>query len=158
MNSERSPYPGAPDPDLEEADYLLKKADELLKRRHTASRTTSAPYRAETDDDDLPVLTDIVDEGSLAGAAAPQTIVEQSDPGRELLAEALIGLDTEINREIESWLAKELPELIATELEQLTQQLKLKLAAQARATLLPTLSARIASRLESITAPPKKNS
>lgn len=125
------------DIDLAEADALLQKADALL-RRHRFGANEPSPG---TIDDDLPILTEIIDD--FPGAEAPL-------PGaRDVsLAEQLIELDTELNREIENWFARELPQLLASELEVFSRQLREKALAHLRVTLLPTLSARIASRLD----------
>lgn len=125
------------DADLAEADALLLKADALL-RRHRFGGSEPSPA---TIDDDLPILTEIVDDiPGPRGSAHRSRQVE--------LAEQLAGLDAELTREIESWFADELPELLAAELETLSRQLREKALAHLRATLLPTLSARIASRLD----------
>jgi hypothetical protein len=133
-------YPGSgnhSDADLAEADALLLKADALL-RRHRFGGSEPSPA---TIDDDLPILTEIVDD--IPAPRGPAHVPRQVD-----LAEQLVGLDAELTREIESWFADELPELLAAELETLSRQLREKALAHLRATLLPTLSARIASRLD----------
>ncbi len=136
--SERNNYPGFgsdSDADLAEADALLLKADALL-RRHRFGASDSSPA---TIDDDLPILTEIVDDLS----PPPTSATPHPD-----LAEQLVELDTELSREIETWFANELPELLAAELEALSRQFHERALAHLRATLLPMLSARIAHRLD----------
>lgn len=136
MNERKYPGFGSDsDADLAEADALLLKADALL-RRHRFGASDPSPA---TIDDDLPILTEIVDD--LPSPPAP--VLAHPD-----LAEQLVELDTELNREIENWFANELPELLAVELETLSRQLREKALAHLRATLLPMLSARIARRLD----------
>lgn len=125
-----------PDGDLAEADALLMKADALL-RRHRFGAAEPSPA---TIDDDLPILTEIIE----TAPSAPDAFAAQT-----ALVEQLVELDTELNREIEHWFATELPELLETELELMSRQLREKALAHLRATLLPMLSARIARRLDS---------
>lgn len=136
-DGERPPFGINSDADLAEADALLQKADALL-RRHRFGATEPSPG---TIDDDLPILTDIIDE-------LPAGEDQSSTTRHVSLAEQLVELDTELNREIETWFARELPQLLASELEILSGKLREKALAHLRATLLPTLSARIASRLD----------
>ena len=136
MSNNRYPDFGSDsDADLAEADALLLKADALL-RRHRFGASEPSPA---TIDDDLPILTEIIDD--LPPAPIPAGASAQ-------LAEHLVELDTELSREIETWFATELPELLAVELETLSKQLREKALAHLRATLLPILSARIACRLD----------
>lgn len=148
------------DPDLDEADYLLRKADELLNRHHNP---TSRQGR-QTDDDDIPVLTDIVEEGLptlSAGSDYSQNRAPASPDQRPRtgpaspaadnagwLVELQSELEADINREIENWFSRELPALISRELEQLSQHLKTQVLSQARATLLPKLTTRIALKID----------
>ncbi|HRQ56106.1 MAG TPA: hypothetical protein PLN31_01705 [Azoarcus taiwanensis] len=138
MSNHKYPDFGShPDADLAEADALLMKADALL-RRHRFGGTEPSPA---TIDDDLPILTEIIED--LPPVPAQSAVTAHAD-----LAEQLVELDTELNREIEAWFANELPELLAVELEILSRQLREKALAHLRATLLPMLSARIARRLD----------
>lgn len=116
------------------------------------------------DGDDLPVLTDVVDEriepyigdsepiilepmhseAELAHTAPPAGITQA--PGD--LAERLVTLDTAISRLIEDWVANELPQLVSRELDDLAERLRLKASAHLRATLQPLISAEIANTLD----------
>lgn len=76
-------WPALPDDDLERADALLGQADALLRRhRGVAPQSLEAPpARVESsaslesialeDDDDLPILTDVVDDFELADLGVP---------------------------------------------------------------------------------------
>lgn len=138
-----------PDADLDEADALLLKADALLRKHKRAD----SPARDE-DYDDLPILTEIIDDFELP-SASPTTGDASSgpDPGPPrdapvVLAEYLVELDTVLARELETWFANELPQLITRELDQLTDRLRTESLAHMRATLVPALSALIAERLD----------
>lgn len=116
------------------------------------------------DGDDLPVLTDVVDEriepyigtsepiilepmrteGELAHTAPPAGITQP--PGD--LAERLVTLDTAISRLIDDWVANELPQLVSRELDDLAERLRVKASAHLRATLQPLISAEIANTLD----------
>ena len=146
----RKPDPDAdPDADLDEADALLLKADALLRKHKRAE----SPARDE-DYDDLPILTEIIDDFELPSAPLPgDDALFARDPGpvRDapvVLAEYLVDLDTVLARELETWFANELPQLITRELDQLTDRLRTESLAHMRATLVPALSALIAERLD----------
>jgi len=121
------------DDDLREADALLRKADALLSRGKGAQTL-------RIDDDDLPLVTEIVPADALpAGVVEPEPDTE--------MTEQLIDLDTAIQREIETWLAAELPEVIGREVELLRERIRSELTARLRVTLLPRLSDMVATRL-----------
>ena len=148
-----------PDDELEAADLLLGKADALLRRHKVAesSRQAALPEPEEfiaLDDDDLPVLTEVVDPAELAealqGAAQPGSVPPPAPLPQPVsqLAEQLISLDTEISRAVEAWFATELPQLLSRELDKLSARLQEEAVAHLRATLLPTLSEHISRSLE----------
>lgn len=130
-----------PGRELEEADILLRKADALLGR-HKGADTHPVDDGGEADD--IPILTDVV-----AGFASPAGQPDPRAPHRDSIemAELLVGLDTELAREIETWFAEELPQLVAGELDRLAAKLRTEAIAHMRATLMPALSERIAKRL-----------
>lgn len=123
-------------------------------------------FDALDEGDDLPVLTDVVDERiePYIGAPATPIILEpvsndaEPEPGipapapseraANHLAERLVALDTAINRHIEEWVNNELPQLVSRELDDLAERLREAAAAHLRATLLPALSAEIADTLD----------
>jgi hypothetical protein len=129
--------------ELKAADALLDQADALLHRHRGAASLITA----SGDDlvaDDLPLLTEVVD-----GRHAPAVPVEppSDDQPKVDLAERLVALDGFIAREVEAWLAEELPQILGAELERLAAQVRMQALAQMRATLLPALSRRISDTL-----------
>jgi len=146
-----------PDDELKVADALLDKADALLRRRHKAPDLPEPDTFVALEDEDLPVLTEVVDPSdlpdALRAAAAARRGPEVAPAGMraapsQQLAERLVGLDTEISREVEAWFATEFPQLLARELDRLSERLQEETLAHLRATLLPSLSERISQRLE----------
>lgn len=123
-------------------DALLDQADALLRRpRGAASLIT-----ASGDDlaaDDLPLLTEVVDESTPPAAFPPSTPSPRADR-----SDRLAGLDGLIAREVEAWLAEELPPILAEEFERLAEQVRLQALARMRSTLLPALSRHVATLLE----------
>ena len=119
------------------------------------------------DGDDLPVLTDVVDEriepyigdsepiilepvtpeAELAEVVASATTADVTMPPADL-AERLVTLDTAISRLIEDWVANELPQLVSRELDDLAERLRVKASAHLRATLQLLISAEIANTLD----------
>lgn len=154
--------------EIARADDLLDKADALLRRhRDTGPEpvvTESDPILPLADGDDLPILTDIVDEFDadipvltdaappVATSPPPATIPAAAAHGIDpaIVAEHLIEIDTEISREVEAWLANELPQILSRELDALVEKVRRETLAHLRATLLPTLSERIARRLNAL--------
>ncbi len=148
MSTDWPPLRTGTDADIQLADALLDKADALLKRHRTANQTGVSQPSA----DDLPLLTDVVaDHNPAAPLTAlmplqPEPVQQQSK--QALLAETLIQLDTDISREVETWLATELPQILSRELGGLADRIRAETLAQLRATLLPALSERIASEFD----------
>lgn len=141
-----------PDDELKAADELLDKADALL-RRHKGTELREPDEFVALDDDELPVLTDIVDPSELEGlelaARLPAAATGESVPiAASELAGQLVSLDTAISREVETWFATELPQLLSRELDKLADRLQVETLAHLRATLLPALSERISRRVE----------
>lgn len=169
------------DDDLERADDLLGQADALLRRHRGLSDIEAQPPGhaqdpgpAFDDDDDLPILTEIVDDLELPAAwpepkpaeSAPASIFHPPpaatsappaatvDPGAhraeltQHLAEQLVELDTEIARKVADWVAVELQQVLDRELAQLGARLHAEMLAQLRATLLPDISSRISALLD----------
>lgn len=144
------------DDELRAADEVLGKADALLRRHAPPPGPAPMPPDAlefiALEDEDLPVLTEVVDPDELAQAAPPEPAARAPSPPKPRpvseLAEQLISLDTEIARAVESWFATELPQLLDRELQKLAHRLQEEAAAHLRATLLPTLSAHISRSLE----------
>tara|TARA_R110002049_G_scaffold22908_4_gene81399 strand:- start:315 stop:746 length:432 start_codon:yes stop_codon:yes gene_type:complete len=134
------------DRELSEADRLLRRADALLQR-----------HRVLEEDDDLPLVTDIVDD---LPPEAPQPLLPdpapapRDDPAARIAqAERLVEIDTVVQRAIEAWVAAELPAIIERELSLAADRLHEETVAHLRATLLPRLSEHISERLGSATDP-----
>ena len=126
--------------ELHEADRLLRKADALLQRHRNG---TELPAE---DDDDLPLVTDVVIDGT--AGHAPEERVHEIE-----LAERLVDLDTAIARAVEAWIAEELPLIVEREVGRLTERLQIETIAHLRATLMPRLSEEIATRLADSRSP-----
>jgi hypothetical protein len=138
--------------DDEEAEHLIERTDALIHRHES--------FAAPSETDDLPVLTDVVDERLEPFilepvSPAPEQAETRAEPVFTLLpgpvdqAERLVALDTAISRHIEDWVANELPQLVSRELDDLAERLRNTAAAHLRATLLPLVSAEIADQLDS---------
>lgn len=127
--------------ELREADLLLSKADALLRRHQAPDQPgpTDAP-------DDIPLLTDVVED--LAFDPGSEPVPAAAEGNGVALAELLVDLDTELAREIEFWFSNELPQLVASELDRFSENLRKEALAHMRATLIPSLSERIANRLD----------
>lgn len=130
--------------ELDAADALLDQADALLMRHRGAASLITA-VGDDIAADDLPLLTDVVDEppAPSAGLDAPPS----SAPRDVELAERLVALDGAIAKEVETWLANELPQLLSAELDRLAERLRGQALAQMRATLLPALAQHISDAL-----------
>lgn len=142
----------------EDADPLFDKADALIQRH--------ASFAIESELDDLPVLTDVVESPPPAldtvTAAEPAEATSAEPPLPDLaaasaaaaraeadrLAERLVTLDTVISRHIQDWVATELPQLVSRELDDLAERLQGAAASHLRATLLPLISTEIADTLD----------
>ncbi|ENO86294.1 hypothetical protein [Thauera linaloolentis] len=164
------------DEELERADDLLGQADALLGR-HRAGRPADMPASAQgTDeassgasadfdpsfDDDLPILTEVVEASELppdwAGQAPPpqppappppaEPAITLEDRIAYQIAERLIDLDTQIARSINDWMDREFPQLLQRELDRLGERLQVEMQAHLRATLLPELSAHVSRQME----------
>jgi len=143
------------DAELEAADRLLDQANALLRRHRDAQppATTIDPQ----DSDELPILTDVVDESDpelsqlVAQANTAASAQDTALPGQlptDMLTERLIRLDTELSREIEAWVSKEFAQILAGEFERLTERMQTEMIARLRAALLPELSQRISRLLD----------
>lgn len=117
-----------------------------------------------TDGDDLPVLTEVVNDRvePYIGESTP-IILEPITPepaafdavalagpedATNLMAERLIALETAISRHIEDWMSNELPQLLSRELDEFADRIRVKAVAHLRSTLLPLISTEIADNLD----------
>jgi hypothetical protein len=139
----------------EDADPLFEKADALIQRH--------ASFAIESELDDLPVLTDVVEPSSPAVGTGLEAESGEAEPPlpdlaavsaaaaraeADRLAERLVMLDTAISRHIQEWVATELPQLVSRELDDLAERLQATAASHLRATLLPLISTEIADTLD----------
>ena len=172
--------PLSPDEELARADSLLDQANALLSRHRPTTRDNLTespdealpPFGASLENEDLPILTEVVDDLDLpsdwaeqatkplpplskpaappaplddAAVAAPAITLE--DRIAFQIAERLIELDTQITRSIGDWMDREFPQLLQRELDRLAEHLQTEMRAHLRATLLPELSARISEQM-----------
>ena len=101
---------------------LLNKADDFLRRRRAqigGVDTKTAPPDA---DDDIPLLTEVVSRTNLSSA---EKITSPSSD--------------EIAREIDTWLDKNLPQVVMHALDGITDKLIAEIHASAKKDLLPRL-------------------
>lgn len=139
---------------------ILDKADSLLKRRRPRDAIESGTQDDAAHDADLPILTDVNfvlppparpaetdkferQEPSISFAPPPSIL-----PAR--IAEHLIALDTQVAKIIQDWLTRELPHHLNQALEKISEDLRTQTLAHAQATLLPTVSEKIAQTLDAI--------
>ncbi len=107
---------------------LLDKADALIRRHRVFVAGSPSPVLEENvvSDDDLPVLTEVVNEATLA--TAPAHMQQHLDALRE---------------ELSLWLSEELPHAVLKVTDGLADQLMGELTHQAEKHLLPRLIARL---------------
>jgi hypothetical protein len=115
-------------------DELLQKADALMRRRRIfvagandadGGREEAAAANA---DDDVPLLTDVVEPDALAEVARHASV-------------DVFALRAALAAEIETWVDKDLPLHVQRVLDGITDQLILRVSEQTRLELLPRLQA-----------------
>lgn len=100
--------------------------------------------------DDLPLLTDALEAAELdrlgiprrPGAPPPPPDTASGAP----VPDAAAALADELARSVDAWLERELPQIVAAELDTLAARIRAETHARMRTTLLPALSARLARR------------
>lgn len=152
-----------PEHELKVADALLHKADALLRRHRSSSPAPEPDVEVPLDDEDLPILTEVVEDFAPAQPASPQPAPAQppapvperseTEDAATLMAENLIELDTAIQREVEAWFTNELPQVLSRELDRLSDRLREEALTHLRSTLLPALSERISRSLSDVSRP-----
>lgn len=152
----------------EENDHLIEKAAALMHRHESF---------VAHDDDDLPILTDVVEtdplesriepfigdtppiileaaeaelsaEPDLDSDQAPEVDAPAPIPAAPDLSEKLAELDELIARQISDWIDNELPQLVSRELDAFSERIREQAATHLRAALLPQLSTGIAEILD----------
>lgn len=131
---------------MDESERVIAQADNLM-RRHGLVATP--PAGGDTDDDGLPVLTDIVapvaaisppDPALPESPAAPILPPDRVDAlAREMLFDRLPRQRQALAQELAVWLDDELPQVVLRVLDSITDQLIEQVTAEARAILLPRL-------------------
>ncbi len=117
---------------MSDDDPLLDQADALMRRHRVyvaGAASTAAGSGSEAEDDDLPLLTDVV------GAEPPsETVAADIDLERRLAEHhaALI-------HELETWLDEQLPQLVIRAMDGITDHLVTQITRLAQEQLLPRL-------------------
>lgn len=117
------------------AEARAEALNEARQMQHHAVQAALAQGREEAEINQWSALQEARREAVQAAAGA--------------MSERLIELDAQISQSINQWLAKELPQLIATEMLGLAERLRMQTASHLRVTLLPELSEQISKVLES---------
>ncbi|HTH95109.1 MAG TPA: hypothetical protein VL550_07750 [Rhodocyclaceae bacterium] len=116
---------------------VLSQADALMQRHRRTSVITGqalpgASSSIAENDDDLPVLTEVVDASNV-----DDPIQDNADPDLKAQIHAAIGAnDAELARILEGWIASHLPHVLSQALDNVAEQLKVELAAKLRTELL----------------------
>ncbi len=137
---------------MNHGDDLLQQANQLMRRHRSfvAGGAQSAVAEApSTDRDDLPVLTEVVEEpversalDSTGVGSQPAIAPERIEAlALEMLFERLPVQRQALAEELAKWLDSDLPEVIMRVLDGITDQLVAQIAEEARAALLPRLQA-----------------
>ncbi len=118
---------------------LVGKADALMKR-HRAFIAAGAQATPPPSDEDLPILTDVVNVVNTPAFLAPALdAVLSGGPGAEALTERmrelLAPLPPDIAHALERWLAATLPRLVARQLDGVAEQIAVEVGAALRDSL-----------------------
>lgn len=111
--------------EVSDEDDLLDKADALMRKHRVF---VAGAGDADTANDDVPLLTEVVSAEALMPSAVPAPAAADLKPLRDALAV-----------ELEAWLDQELPQHVLRVLDGISDQLILQLSLKARAELLPRL-------------------
>ncbi|MCX7173463.1 MAG: hypothetical protein NT159_05995 [Proteobacteria bacterium] len=140
---------------------LFDQADALMRRRSfvagTKAERAEPEWRAEVADDcasdDVPVLTDVVNDDLVAqGSQTPggETDSTESEANialrielalRQRLSQLLMDRQALLAQEIEAWLDEQMPQLVIRAMDGITDHLVALLANRAKDELLPRLEA-----------------
>ena len=123
----------------EQPDTITDAADDIAGNDHFPDSPTGADAAERLIPAGAPTRAP-----STTADTAPTTV----DP--TTLAEHLVALDSELQKEIERWFRDELPGLVSAEFERFSERLQARALDQLRSHLLPLLSERIGTHLESI--------
>jgi hypothetical protein len=105
------------------SDPIIDRIDALVKKRRSfvAGSTATTPAPVADNDDDLPLLTDIVELAEVAAEAPGPDTVAPLQPMLDALA-------ADLAHAIEDRLALDLPEILETAVEELRSQLRVGIA------------------------------
>jgi hypothetical protein len=140
---------------------LLDQADALMRRRSFVARSGSEPHDPEEQTEvadacsveDVPVLTDVVNEPILAPATdnpCGETASTESEARvalrielalRQRVSQLLMDRQALLAQEIEAWLDEQMPQLVIRAMDGITDHLVALLANRAKDELLPRLEA-----------------
>lgn len=131
---------------------------EQLRREHQAQlqravQEATEGVRAENRAMQARAVQAALEQGREEGLASQATYLndvrqEAAELATMQISEHLIQLDAYIAQAIDGWLAQELPQIIAGELDSLVERLRMQTAAHMRATLLPEISDKLSSILD----------
>ncbi len=140
--------------ETEHVNAILEKANALLRRRREDRQEIFQKQNTNLIDEDIPLLTDNALDSPTSPTSNPAPDAAQHHKATKIMplrvAEHLIELDTLINRIVQNWLEKELPQHLEYALEKILDDLLEQTLAHAKATLIPALSEKIAQTLDSI--------
>jgi hypothetical protein len=127
------------DSKVAEADDLLLKADALMRRHRVfvAGAAEQDEEVANTGQDDVPVLTEVVSSDAVPESPPPAST-----------SVALSKLSSVLAFELEAWLDEELPQHVMRVLDGITDQLIIQLSSKAKSELLPRLQSILESTEE----------
>ena len=126
-------------------DALLGKADQLMRRHRSfvaTAKSEAGDAAAADSNEDLPILTEVV-----------ASTVEQKpdeDALRLRLDQLLLAQRSAMLGEFERWLDEQLPQVVISAMDGLTDRLVTSITRRARAELLPRLEAIAARTSESV--------
>ena len=116
-------------------DVLLGKADQLMRRHRSFVAAPKGEAAAESEpNDDLPVLTEVVVSAADQSAQDDQAL-------RLRLEQLLVDQRAAMLREFERWLDEQLPQVVISAMDGMTDRLVTAITRRARAELLPRLEA-----------------
>ena len=121
---------------MSDDDSLLGKADQLMRRHRSfvATPKSADSEAADSADDDLPVLTEVVVTASDQAAADDNAL-------RLRLEQLLVEQRAAMLSEFERWLDEQLPQVVISAMDGMTDRLVSAISRRARAELLPRLEA-----------------
>ena len=120
---------------MSDDDTLLGKADQLMRRHRSFVATPKSEPVVEVDpNEDLPVLTEVV-------VTAADQAAGDDNALRLRLEQLLVEQRAAMLREFERWLDEQLPQVVISAMDGMTDRLVAAITRRARAELLPRLEA-----------------